>query len=83
VIIDDIAASGRTLARTVDALRAGGARAPHCVVVHALFAGDAESVVRAAGAAGLVSTNTIAHPTNAIDVTAPVAEAVRRHLREA
>jgi ribose-phosphate pyrophosphokinase len=81
VIIDDIASSGRTLARTVDALRAAGSRPPVCVVVHALFAEDAAQVVSLAGAGRIVSTNTIAHASNEIDVTPLVSAAVAHHLR--
>jgi ribose-phosphate pyrophosphokinase len=77
VIVDDIASSGHTLARTVEALMRAGSAAPVCVVIHALFAGDAERVVRASGAARVVSANTVAHHSNAIDVSALVAEAVR------
>jgi ribose-phosphate pyrophosphokinase len=77
LIVDDIASSGHTLARTVEALARAGATAPVCIVIHALFAGDAERVVRTSGAARLVSTNTIAHHSNEIDVSALVAEAVR------
>jgi ribose-phosphate pyrophosphokinase len=77
VVVDDIASSGHTLARTVEALLDAGATAPVCIVIHALFAGDAERVVRASGAARIVSANTIAHHSNEIDVSALVAEAVR------
>jgi ribose-phosphate pyrophosphokinase len=80
VIIDDIASSGRTLARTVEALLAAGSHPPVCVVVHALFAADAEEVVARAGAARIVSSNTIAHASNEIDVTPLVSAALARHL---
>jgi ribose-phosphate pyrophosphokinase len=77
VIVDDIASSGHTLARTVETLIRAGAAAPVCIVIHALFAGDAGRVVRASGAARVVSANTIEHHNNAIDVSPLVAEAVR------
>jgi ribose-phosphate pyrophosphokinase len=80
VIVDDIASTGRTLARALEALRAAGARPPLCVVIHALFAADAERVVRQAGAACIASTNTLVHETNEIDVAPLVAAAVRKHL---
>lgn len=80
VIVDDIASSGRTLARACEALLGAGARRVDCFVVHALFAEDAEAVARDAGARRIVSTNTIAHPTNAVDVTPRVAEAIRSYL---
>jgi ribose-phosphate pyrophosphokinase len=81
VIIDDIASSGHTLARTVEALLAAGSQAPVCVVMHALFGGDALAVVRRAGASRIVSTNTIAHPTNQIDVAPLVAAELSRRVQ--
>jgi ribose-phosphate pyrophosphokinase len=55
-----------------------GAAPPVCVGVHAVFAGDAQAELRAAGAARIVTTNTIAHPTNAIDIVPAIAEALTR-----
>ena len=66
-----------TLAEVVRRLRSAGLQAPACVAVHALFAEGAEQVLREAGAASVVSCNTLVHPTNAIDVTAAIAEALR------
>jgi ribose-phosphate pyrophosphokinase len=80
VIIDDIASSGHTLARTVEALLAAGSQPPVCIVMHALFGGDALAVVRRAGASRIVSTNTIAHPTNQIDVAPLVAAELSRRV---
>lgn len=80
VVLDDIAASGRTLARTVERLRAAGTRAPVCLVIHAVFAGDAQAAVQAAGAARIVSTDTIPHPTNGIGVAPVIAGAVEDGL---
>lgn len=80
VIIDDIASSGRTLIETVELLRKAGAAAPICAVVHPIFAGDSYSELLGAGAARIVSTNSIAHDTNAIDVSGPLADAARTVL---
>lgn len=76
VLVDDIIASGQTLAATLRALRAAGLAAPVCVGVHAVFAGDASAALQAAGAARVVSCNTLPHPSNAIDVTDALADAV-------
>ncbi len=65
---------------TVKHLLSAGLAAPVCVGVHAVLAGDAESALRDAGAADIVTCNTIAHHTNRIDVSAVIAEAVRRQL---
>jgi ribose-phosphate pyrophosphokinase len=77
VLVDDIISSGQTMATTVRRLVAMGFSAPVCVGVHPVFAGDALASLGAAGTARIVSCNTIAHPTNAIDVTIPLAESVR------
>ncbi|GAB2846363.1 ribose-phosphate pyrophosphokinase [Pseudoduganella ginsengisoli] len=77
VLVDDIASSGHTLAEAVGALRAAGFAPPVCVVVHALFAGDALDVLRAAGPSIIASCNTAPHATNRIDVIPALAEAAR------
>jgi len=77
VLVDDIISSGQTMATTVRRLVAMGFAAPICVGVHPVFAGDALASLGAAGAARVVSCNTIAHSTNAIDVTIRLAESVR------
>lgn len=76
VILDDIASSGRTMAQTVERVVAAGGKAPVCILIHAVFAGDACEDIRAAGAARIVTTDTIPHPTNAISVAESLASAV-------
>jgi ribose-phosphate pyrophosphokinase len=80
VIVDDMASSGHTLAEAARALRGLGSPTVTCVVVHALLADGAESAIRAAGATRLVTTNTLAHPSNAIDVAPLLADRIRRQL---
>lgn len=78
VILDDIASSGGTLVRAVEHLTKAGARAPVCVVIHAVFDGSAQTDILAAGAARVVATDSIPHPSNAI----PLAGAIARSLRD-
>lgn len=80
VLVDDIIASGQTMAMAVQRLLAMGFPPPVCVGVHAVFAGDAAALLQRAGAARVVTCNTLAHPSNAIDVTGALAEAVRVEL---
>ena len=77
VLVDDIVSSGQTMATTVRKIAALGFAAPICIAVHPVFAGDAFAALQVAGAARVVSCNTLRHPTNAIDVTSPLAEAIR------
>lgn len=75
VLIDDIASSGRTLIAASGALRKQSFSPPICVVVHAIFAGEAFSQLEAT-AARIVSTDTLAHASNAITVASLIAEAL-------
>jgi len=69
VVVDDIAASGRTLAAGVESCLVAGTRPPVCAVVHALCDEADLAEVRAAGAARVVATNTTPHALAEIDVT--------------
>ncbi len=77
VLIDDIISTAHTMIATVGHLRAAGLRPPVCIGVHAVFAGDAHAALLAAGAARVVTCDTIAHPTNAIPTASLLAPAIR------
>jgi ribose-phosphate pyrophosphokinase len=68
VLVDDIIASARTMIESVGQWRAAGQLAPICLGVHAVFASGAYEALAAAGAARVVTTNSIPHHTNAIDL---------------
>lgn len=68
VILDDIVSSARTMIQTVRRLVGAGLPRPVCIGVHAIFAGDAESVLREAGVARIATTNSVNHSTNTIDI---------------
>jgi ribose-phosphate pyrophosphokinase len=51
-----------------------------CIGIHAVFAEGAYAALQAAGAARIVTTNTIPHVSNGIDVTPILAEAVQRAI---
>ncbi|MBL26757.1 MAG: phosphoribosylpyrophosphate synthetase [Rhodospirillaceae bacterium] len=74
VLFDDIISTGQTLVRTLEYLRGGVP--PVCMAVHAVFADKAYADLHAAGAASIVTTNTIPHATNAIDIVPAIAEAL-------
>jgi ribose-phosphate pyrophosphokinase len=81
VLVDDIISTGRTMIETVRHLRGLELTAPICLGIHAVFAEGALAELRAAGASRIVTTNTIAHETNAIDVTPIVAAAVKESIQ--
>ncbi|MDV3258128.1 MAG: ribose-phosphate diphosphokinase [Sphingomonas sp.] len=82
VIVDDIASSSRTMIEAVRLLKDQGMPPPVCIAVHPLFAGDAFPRLLEAGPAAVISTNSVAHPSNAIDVSTVLAETIRQ-AREA
>jgi ribose-phosphate pyrophosphokinase len=83
VIVDDVAASGATLAATARALRRAGAERVWVVVVHALFAAGALARIERAGVTRVVSCDTVAHRSNAIRVAPLVARALAGPTGEA
>ena len=76
VLLDDVASSGHTLARAAQLLLAAGAASVDVAVTHALFAGDALDIIRAAGVTEVWSTDCIAHPSNAVSMAPLIAAAL-------
>jgi len=81
VLIDDVASTARTLAAATGQLLQAGATAVDVLVTHALFAGDAEDALRASGVDRLVSTNSIAHRSNALALAPLLAASITEELR--
>lgn len=61
---------------TLAHLKRAGLAAPVCLGVHAVFADRAYEDRLAAGAARVVTCNTIPHPSNAIDLSEQIAAAI-------
>lgn len=83
VLVDDIISTARTMIETVRHVRGAGMRAPWCIGVHAVFAQSAYADLQAAGAAQVITCDTIAHASNGISVVPALADAARGHLRVA
>jgi ribose-phosphate pyrophosphokinase len=81
VLIDDIVSTGKTMIEATRQLRAAGSVAPMCVAIHAVFADALLDELTAAGAAGIVTCDTIVHTSNRIAVCDAIAEATKQHLR--
>jgi len=73
VLADDIISSGGTMIEVIAQLRARRLPPPVCLAVHAVFAQWAWWSLMEAGAGQVVTTNTIVHASNGIDVSAAVA----------
>lgn len=77
VLMDDVASSGHTLAEAAKLLRSAGAASVDVAVTHALFAGDALALIKAAGVKRVWSTDCIAHASNAISMAPLLAKALK------
>jgi ribose-phosphate pyrophosphokinase len=77
VLVDDIVSTAVTMAAAARMLGQAGLGAPVCLAVHPVFAPGAEQALRDAGIARVVSCNTIAHASNAVDLAQAIAPAVR------
>lgn len=80
VVIDDVISSGQTIMVCTEALRQKGIERVECAAVHGLFADDADRLLEQQ-LDMLVTTNSIAHSSNQIDVTEALAEAVSAYLK--
>jgi ribose-phosphate pyrophosphokinase len=80
VLVDDIISTGRTMMATISHLKEAGFPPAVCIGVHAIFADAALEELRAAGAARVVTCNTIPHETNAIDIVPLLADGIRSFL---
>lgn len=76
VLVDDIISTGITMMQAVKQLRDAGFNNIVCIATHAVFSGIAYDELSAAGASRIISTNTIPHASNRIDI----AEALGRYL---
>lgn len=81
VIVDDMASTGRTMAKTAELLRKAGAGAVYVAVTHPLFCGDAESLIRSSGAEAIWSTDSIAHTTSCIPLSGLLSAGVKTMLK--
>lgn len=83
VLVDDIISSAHTMIETVKQWAGAGLSAPVCLAVHGVFASGAYEALRQAGAAQIVTTNSIPHASNDIDISAVLVEPVQRLMNGA
>jgi len=83
VLVDDIISSAHTMIETVKQWAGAGLSAPVCLAVHGVFASGAYEALRLAGAAQIVTTNSIPHASNDIDISAVLVEPVQRLMNKA
>lgn len=76
VIVGEVACSVEALARLAQRLRQAGARSVDVAVTHAVFAHDALHALHAAGIDEVWSSDSVPHPSNAVNVAPLLAQAL-------
>ncbi|MDQ0465971.1 ribose-phosphate pyrophosphokinase [Caulobacter ginsengisoli] len=77
LLLDDICSTGATLEAAIRQLLAAGAARVDVGVIHALFTGPTLDRLAAAGAARIASSDSIPHPTNALELAPSLALALQ------
>ena len=77
VLLDDIGSTGGTLLAATRAIANAGLPPPLCIVVHALFQAEGLQRLTQSGVSRVVSCDTVPHASNAIELGALLAKAVR------
>lgn len=80
VIIDDIISTGHTVAEAAKQAKKLGAQSVSALCIHGLFVENALKKLKAAGIKNLISTNTVEHSTNKIDVSDLLVKELKKSL---
>ncbi|MBT5273000.1 ribose-phosphate diphosphokinase [Candidatus Woesearchaeota archaeon] len=73
IIVDDIISTGHTMVEAIKGIKNQKPKSISCIAVHGLFVEGADKKLKKAGAKHIITTNTIKHVTNKIDVSKLIA----------
>ncbi len=79
VIVDDILSTGKTVAVVAGLLKEKGIAMVECLVTHAVFAPGARELLEENGVEQVVSTDSIPHDTNRIQLAPVIAGYLKEH----
>lgn len=69
VIIDDVISSGQTIVSCIEALNQQNVYEVKCAAVHGIFADSVDQTLIDAGLTDLITSNTIVHSSNSVDIS--------------
>ncbi|OYD23582.1 ribose-phosphate diphosphokinase [Oceanimonas baumannii] len=81
IMVDDVISSGQTLLRCARALTDAGIERIEAAAIHGLFADRIEDQLQNAGVQRLITTNSVSHPSNGLDLTPLLLEPLRQLAR--
>ncbi|MBY0500626.1 MAG: ribose-phosphate diphosphokinase [Alphaproteobacteria bacterium] len=82
VLVDDIISSGVTILQAIQHLKTLCAKAPVCVAIHPIFAENAYQKLLDAGVSKIVTSNSISHPSNQIDLSPLLVSSLEKTLNK-
>ena len=77
LLVDDIISTGSSIIKATQFLKKQKCKRVFVACTHGLFVGDAESKIKKAGVAQIISTNTIPRGTSKVDVSGIIVESIR------
>lgn len=77
ILIDDIISTGATMLETIKHIKSFGTKSIICIGIHAIFANDAYQALLKTGVTDILTCNTIVHPTNKIDISNLIIDALK------
>ena len=80
VLIDDIISSGRTLLSTLEHLKKAGMKPAVCIGTHGLFATKAWELLKESHTKAVITSNSVPHPSNALDLSSTLAKGLQEWL---
>ena len=79
-IVDDMIATGGTMAEAISIVKRQGARKVYAAAVHPLLIGNARFKLITAGAEEIISTDTIPSDVSTVSVSTLIADAIKKSL---
>lgn len=76
VMMDDVVSSGQTLLQCLAELRKQGIQTVDCLAVHGIFVDCVDEQLKQQGLRHLITTNSIGHSSNGVDLASVLKEAV-------
>lgn len=76
VLVDDIISSGDTMIQAIQHLKDQGISSPFCIAIHPLFGGNSYQELQNMEVKGIITCNSIPHPSNQIDLAPLLAQSL-------
>jgi ribose-phosphate pyrophosphokinase len=80
VLVDDIISTAGTMIKAVELLKTKMDKAPVCMGIHGVFSDNSFQSLSSSGVSLIVTTNTIPHTTNRIDISSLLVSGIRKYV---